>query len=178
MKKLTDNVIDFLLESTRLLHNKLNSLGDGISLALSTVEAKHNPDLSRHVEMNGVYARHFKSNEWTQKIDNIITYGFSGIDLMASLAPKNKGAELDRYLVASIIFRIGTVLSGEIEFIREYNGKVLVSEFTMTHYRFSSPAGHKLLEEISVDWESGVKLLCLSTLDYCRDPKKFIAERL
>ena len=177
MKKLVENVTDFLLESTRLLHDKLNSLDGGISLAVSIVEEKHNPDKSLHLEMDGVYARRFKSNEWTQKLDNIIHYGFSGVDLMAALAPKNKGAEIDRYLVASILLRSGTILSGEIELIREYNGLVLVSEFTMTHYRFNSQSGQKLLEEISADWESGVKLLCMSILDYCRDPKQFIAER-
>ncbi|MFZ4632143.1 MAG: hypothetical protein ACOYL8_02970 [Patescibacteria group bacterium] len=177
MKKVVENVIDFLQESTRLLHDKLNPLGEGISLAVSTVEEKHKPDKSRHLEMDGLYARRFKSNEWTQRLDNIISYGFSGVDLMAALAPKNKGAEIDRYLLASIIFRSGTILSGEIELIREYNGSVLVSEFTMTHYRFNSQTGQKLLEEISADWESGVKLLCLSVLNYYRDPKQFIAER-
>ena len=178
MKKLVENVVDFLLESTKLLHDKLGKLGDGISLAVSIVEEKHNPDLSLHLKMDGVYARRFESSQWVQKLDNIISYGFSGTDLMATLAPKNRGAKLDHYLVASIFFRIGTAVSGETEFIREYNGTVLVKEFTMTHYRFDSIDGQKLLEEISHDWESGVKLLCMSVLDYHRDSKQFITERL
>ncbi len=177
MKKFEQNVTDFLLQSARLLHDKLNSLDGGISIAVSIIEEKHNPNKSRHLEMDGVYARRFKSSEWTQKLDNIISYGFSGADLMAALAPKNKGAETNRYLVASILLRSGEILSGEIELIREYNGVVLVSEFAMTHYRFNTQSGQKLLEEVSVDWESGVKLLCMSVLDYCRNPKQFIKER-
>lgn len=171
------NVLDFVVESVHLIHDKLNPL-EGFNFSLSIVDDNLNPDMSRHVRLNGnIYARRFKKSEWRTKIDSLITLGFSSMDVLSILSPENKGTETDYYLVASIIFRLGTTMSGQIDFIREYNGRVLIKEFSICYYRANADIVQKSIEEIAVDWKSGISLFCMSVLDCNRNPKKFLKTR-
>lgn len=168
------NVLDFLTESTQMIHNRLNPI-DGFNFSLSVVDDKIIPDLSRHVLLsNGIYARRFTKNEWQNKLDSLVAIGHSTTNIFNIISSAEK---TEYHLIASILFRLDMTISGQIDFVREYIEGVMTKEFTICYYNVSFAEKSKKLKEISTNWESGVNLLCMSIEDYSRNPMNFIKKR-
>ncbi|PIT95000.1 hypothetical protein COT98_01435 [Candidatus Falkowbacteria bacterium CG10_big_fil_rev_8_21_14_0_10_39_9] len=173
-----DKISEFLENSVNFLNSKLNHLGDQANFSLSIINEKENPDKNYHVKVGNLYFRKFGKRYWAKKLDDIVSLGASGTDIIAVLTPTNTGTEYDRLLIAKIIFRVNAKLRGEMDFIREYCGDIVMKEFIIAQNNIDFMGKKHRLCEITSDWDNGIKLIGMSIIDFDKNPDLFIKDRI
>ena len=127
--------------------------------------------LQNQLIIGGVMAT---KKKFLEKLDQFI---LTGDDVQNILIPA-KEEEAEYYVLGKISFKTSSNLSGDIDFLRKYVGKVVMKEFLETNYRLSYGDEKYKLKEIACSWQTGIRLVALSVYEYETDPATFIKERI
>ena len=115
-----------------------------------------------------------KKERFEDKIDRLLLQGLSAL---GSILSPGKKEDCSYFLVGKIYFSSSPKMIGEIDFMQKFVGKTKVKEFSVCSYRITHGGNHKMVE-ISTDWDGGITLVCLSILDFERNPDLFVKERI
>ena len=175
-----ENPLNVLESMKDFLEQKLSHLSTETRFQLAVVKEDESRmgSESFYMKMGNIFAYRFESDNWKDKINEIVAWGNTGTDIASILSPRNKGVETVMCIVAKMYFRINKHLSGETDFIREYNGKALIREFAITQYHIEYEGTNYYLPEIAVSWKDCSILIGLNAFDFTLNPKQFIEKRI
>ncbi len=144
-------------------------------ISLGIVETKQ-AGLSAHSRFDRYGIRAVEIN-WRQKFDQMLTLGFGKVDLEALLAPVNTGTPNTVLRVALINYAFDNII-GQIDFIEELQGSVLLKQYAVMQYEIvhNEQKFHSL--EVSSDWDCMPGLFCSTIYDINSNVAAFISERI
>ncbi len=115
-----------------------------------------------------------KFQNWRQKMDDISSLGYTGLDLQSVFSSRNEGQPSDFFLMSKINFSAPAVgMLCQVEFFAEMKGNCFFREVTLATFR----ANQRSMVEISYEWVEGVKLHAHSLNEFIKNPNVVFKQR-